>query len=130
MTLGPAQRPVRVLVVDDHADVRFLVRVILEDAGPGVVFAGEAAGADEALARLDAAAPDAVVVDAHMPGADGVECARRLLARRPGLAIVLCSGAVDAALRRRAAAAGIRACVSKDDLADLPRVVRAVLADG
>ena len=35
MTQGPAQRPVRVLVVDDHADVRFLVRVILERRGPG-----------------------------------------------------------------------------------------------
>jgi len=118
------------MVVDDRADVRLLIKLLAAEAGGDLEVTGEAAGADEALARLDAAAPDAVVVDAHMPGADGVECARRLLARRPGLAIVLCSGAVDAALRRRAAAAGIRACLSKDDLADLPRVVRAALAEG
>jgi len=45
MTQAPDQLPVRVLVVDDHADVRFLVRAILEDAGPAVVHAGEASGA-------------------------------------------------------------------------------------
>src|SRR5688500_17458079 len=67
MTQGPLQRPVRVLVVDDHADVRFLVRVILEDAAPAVVFAGEASGAAEAVAALDDLEPDVVVLDARLP---------------------------------------------------------------
>ncbi len=47
MTHDPAQRPVRVLVVDDHADVRFLLHAILEDAGPDVAFAGEAGSDDQ-----------------------------------------------------------------------------------
>ena len=123
MTQGPAQDPVRVLVVDDHADVRFLVRAILEDAGPDVVFAGEAAGADEALETLDALDPDVVVLDARMPRVDGFEAAEMLLARRPGLPILLCSAIVDDEIRSRAEAAGIAACLSKDHFEAIPQVV-------
>jgi CheY-like chemotaxis protein len=123
MTPGPTQRPVRVLVVDDHADVRFLVRAILEDAGPDVVYAGEAAGADEALEALDSLEPDVVVLDARMPRVDGFEAAEMLLARRPGLPILLCSAIVDDDIRSRAEAAGIAACLSKDHFEAIPRVV-------
>ena len=122
MTQGPAQRPVRVLVVDDHADVRFLVRVILEDAAPAVVFAGEAASADEAVAALDKFEPDVVVLDARMPRVDGFEAAAMLLARRPDLPILLCTAIVDDEIRSRAEAAGIAACLSKDHFEAIPRV--------
>ena len=122
MTQGPAQRPVRVLVVDDHADVRFLVRVILEEAAPAVAFAGEAASADEALAALDQSEPDVVVLDARMPRVDGFEAAEMLLARRPGLPILLCSAIVDDEIRARAETAGIAACLSKDHFEAIPRV--------
>jgi CheY-like chemotaxis protein len=123
MTLGPPKRPVRVLVVDDHADVRFLVRAILGDAGPDVAFAGEAAGAEEALDALDSAEPDVVVLDALMPGVDGFEAAAMMLARRPGLPILMCSAIVDDVVRERAEAAGIAACVSKDHFEAIPEMV-------
>jgi len=122
MTHGPLKRPVRVLVVDDHADVRFLVRVILGDAGPDVTFAGEASGAQEALDALDGADPDVVVLDALMPGVDGFETAALLLERRPGLPILLCTGIVDDEVRTRAQAAGIAACVSKDHFEAIPEI--------
>ena len=123
MPPGPSQRPVRVLVVDDHADVRFLVRVILEDAAPEVVYAGEAAGAEEAVAALEELAPDVVVLDARMPRVDGFEAAGMLLERRPGLPILLCSAIVDDEIRSRAEAAGIAACLSKDHFEAIPDVV-------
>ncbi len=129
MTHGPPQRPVRVLVVDDHADVRFLVRAILDDAGPEVEFAGEAACADEALAALETLEPDVVVLDARMPAVDGFEAAAMLLERRPGLPILLCSAIVDDAIRARAEATGIAACLSKDHFEAIPRVALE-LADG
>jgi len=112
-----------VLVVDDHADVRFLVRAILGDAGPDVAFAGEAAGAEEALDALDSAEPDVVVLDALMPGVDGFEAAAMMLARRPGLPILMCSAIVDDVVRERAEAAGIAACVSKDHFEAIPEMV-------
>ena len=123
MPPGPSQRPVRVLVVDDHADVRFLVRVILEDAAPDVVFAGDAPGAEEAVAALEELDPDVVVLDARMPRVDGFEAAGMLLERRPGLPILLCSAIVDDEIRSRAEAAGIAACLSKDHFEAIPRVV-------
>ena len=122
MTQAPSKRPVRVLIVDDHADVRFLVRVILGDAGPDVVFAGEASGAHEALEALDGVDPDVVVLDALMPGVDGFEAAAMLLARRPGLPILLCSAIVDDEIRVRAEAAGIAACLSKDHFDAIPGI--------
>jgi CheY-like chemotaxis protein len=124
MTHGPSQRPVRVLVVDDHADVRFLVRVILEDAAPTVEFAGEASSAEAAVAALDSLEPDVVVLDARMPRIDGFEAAGMLLARRPGLPILLCSAIVDDEIRERAAAAGIAACLSKDHFEAIPGLVQ------
>src|SRR4051812_45356039 len=114
--------PVRVMVVDDHAEVRRLIRLILEDAGPPVSLVAEAGGAQEALERLDAAEPDVGVLDARMPGVDGFEAAPLILGPRPGQRILLCSAIVDDEIRSRAAAAGIAACLSKDRFDDLPEV--------
>jgi len=114
--------PVRVLVVDDHADVRFLVRTILREAGPPLEVAGEASGAAEALAALEAGEVDVVVLDAIMPVVDGFEAAGMIHERCPDLAILLCSALVDDEVRARAEAAGIDACISKDDFEAIPRV--------
>jgi CheY-like chemotaxis protein len=122
MTRGASPDPVRVLVVDDHADVRFLVRTLLRDAGPPLEVAGEAAGADEAVRALERLEVDVVVLDARMPVVDGFEAAGMLLSRRPGLPILLCSAIVDDEIRERAEAAGISACLSKDHFEAIPRV--------
>ena len=115
--------PVRTLIVDDHADVRFLIRTIVGDAGLPVEVVGEADGVESALAQLEALAPDVVVLDARMPRVDGFETAARLLARRPALRIVLCSAWVDDDVRRRAAAAGITKVLSKDQFDEIPAAV-------
>jgi CheY-like chemotaxis protein len=122
VTQSQVDSPVRVLVVDDHADVRFLVRTILRDAGPPLEVAGEAAGADEALEALEASEVHVVVLDALMPVVDGFEAAGMILDRRPGLPILLCSALVDDEVRARAEEAGISACLSKDDFEAIPRV--------
>src|SRR5919107_1718528 len=98
--------PVRTLIVDDHADVRFLIRAIIADAAADLEGVGEADGVEAALAQLDGLAPDAVVVDARMPRLDGFEAAPLLHARRPGMALILCTGWVDDDVRRRATEAG------------------------
>jgi len=115
--------PVKTLIVDDHADVRFLIRAIMDDAGDDVEVVGEADRVEAALDQVDRLAPDVVVLDARMPVVDGFESAPMLLARRPGLALVLCTGLVDEHVRPRAAAAGFAAVVSKDDFDDLPGTV-------
>jgi CheY-like chemotaxis protein len=79
--------PARVLVVDDHGEVRALVSRILQDAGYEVVAVtdGEAAY----TAALDAAEPyHLVVTNNHMPGMSGVELVKRLRERYPRLPVL------------------------------------------
>jgi CheY-like chemotaxis protein len=122
--------PVRLMIVDDHADVRYLIRAIVEDAGADVVVAGEADGARAALEAIDGVDPDVVVLDAMMPVVDGFEAAPMILERRPGQPILLCSALVDDAVRARAERAGIAACLSKDEFDAIPRVARELRSAG
>jgi DNA-binding NarL/FixJ family response regulator len=110
------------MIVDDHADVRFLLRAIIDDADEDVAVAGEADGARSVLESIDAVDPDVVVLDAVMPVVGGIEAAPMILARRPGQKILLCSALVDDEVLDKAEAAGIAACVSKDDMEAIPRI--------
>jgi CheY-like chemotaxis protein len=118
--------PVRVMIVDDHADVRFLIRAIIEDHDGEVVIAGEADGARAALESIDTIDPDVVILDAVMPVISGIQAAPMILARRPGQKILLCSAIVDDEVREQAERAGIAACVSKDDIEEIPRLAVAL----
>src|SRR4051794_33938853 len=114
--------PVRVMVVDDQADARFLVRVLLEEHEDLEVVA-EAAGAPEALQAAVSAAPDVALLDARMPLVDGFELAPRLLDAAPGLRIGLLTSLLDDVVEARARAAGVTACLAKGDLDGLPALV-------
>jgi DNA-binding NarL/FixJ family response regulator len=110
------------MIVDDHSDVRFLLRAIIDDSDEDVVVVGEADGVRAALEAIDDLDPDVVVLDAVMPVVSGLEAAPMILARRPGQKILLCSALVDDEVRERAERAGIAACVSKDDMEAIPRL--------
>jgi DNA-binding NarL/FixJ family response regulator len=118
---------VRVMVVDDAADARFLIALVLGDAD-GIEVVAEAEGADAALEQLDAAAPDVALVDARMPAIDGYELTGMLLERRPGIRVALLTSVVDAVVEQKAREAGAIACLSKGDMDQLPDAVRALAA--
>jgi type IV pilus assembly protein PilB len=69
----------KILVVDDYADVRMLVRVALQ-AGRNDMVVEEAESGADALARIEADKPHLVILDLMMPGIDGYEVCRRLRA--------------------------------------------------
>jgi DNA-binding response OmpR family regulator len=68
-----------VLVVDDDPDIRMLVAFALEDSGYTV---RQASDGEQALAALDAKAPDLMVCDVMMPGTDGFGVLRGMRAKR------------------------------------------------
>lgn len=78
MTAADTAAPLRVLLVDDHAVVRTGFRMILEAAGIEVV--GEAANGADAATSASALRPDVVCMDVQMPGVDGIEGTRRIVA--------------------------------------------------
>lgn len=89
-----------VLVVDDDQDVRQILAETLRDLGYRV---REAEGGEAALALLEQAPPDVLVVDFAMPGMNGAELARAVRALHPRLPVVFASGyaetaAIDAAI--------------------------------
>ena len=116
-----------VLVVDDDEDMRTLVKMQLEIAGDIEVVAEAIDGTDalEAFKRLDAPpVPEVVVLDNRMPGMTGLEVAERLLKAVPGQRILLFTAYLDDETVARAEAVGITEVVSKDQVAELPAILR------
>ena len=81
-----------VLVVDDDAGLRELIRVSLSLDGYSV---REAASADEALAAIEDTAPDLVLLDVVMPGVDGWQMLQRMQERHGSIPVIMFSGKVD-----------------------------------
>jgi DNA-binding NarL/FixJ family response regulator len=76
-----AEKPVTVVIVDDHAMFRRGVRAELEGVGRGAVdIRAEAADVDEAIAAVTTHRPHVVLLDVHLPGGGGVEVMRRMAA--------------------------------------------------
>lgn len=85
--------PVRVLVVDDSAYVRKVVREMLS-GNPAIEVVGTARDGEEALQLVDELKPDVVTCDLIMPRVDGVAFIRRQMAARP-LPIIVVSIAAE-----------------------------------
>jgi DNA-binding response OmpR family regulator len=92
----PAARAT-VLVVDDDAQIRNLLRLYLERGGHRVA---EAADGHEALERARSAKPDLVLLDVMLPGVDGLEICRRIreVADTPIMLLTARSGDADKVL--------------------------------
>lgn len=85
------QRPIRILLVDDHAVMRAGTRRFLEDERDFLIV-GEAADGDEALALADTIEADVVLLDINLPRVDGVKTAKLLRQRKPDWRILILTG--------------------------------------
>jgi DNA-binding NarL/FixJ family response regulator len=112
---GPAA-PRRVFVVDDHALTRSGYRFLLAEEAD-LALCGEAASADEALARIPEVAPDVVVSDVALgAGPNGIELVKHLHAVLPELPVLIVSMHAEALYAERALRAGARGYVMKTEV--------------
>nr|SBO95789.1 DNA-binding response regulator, LuxR family [Nonomuraea gerenzanensis] len=83
----PAGGSPRVLIADDQELVRVGFRLIL--TARGIDVAGEAADGEQAVARARSLRPDVVLMDIRMPGMDGLEATRQVLAHDPHCRVIM-----------------------------------------
>jgi DNA-binding NarL/FixJ family response regulator len=107
---APARRTI--LIVDDHPVFREgLVRIVNQEKD--LVACGEAASAAEALARVDDARPDLVVIDISLEGTSGIDLLKALRGRLPGTRFLVLSMHPESLYGERALRAGAHGYVMK-----------------
>ncbi|WP_158371337.1 response regulator [Cellulosimicrobium cellulans] len=104
---------IAVLLVDDHHLVRSGLAGLV-DAADGMRVVGQAADGAAAVALAAELAPDVVLMDLSMPGTDGVEATRQVLALRPGTRVVVLTSFSDHDRVSAAVAAGAVGYLLKD----------------
>jgi DNA-binding NarL/FixJ family response regulator len=111
--LGCARdRKVRILIADDHAPIRRLVRLIIEEDSRFEV-CGEAVNGAQAIARAEELDPDVVILNINMPVLSGLAAAREINTRLPNLAVVILSSEADKHFIEEAKKVGARGYVHK-----------------
>lgn len=119
---------IRVLIADDHALVRQGLKRLLEE-DPGIQVVAEAADGLGAERDYERARPDVAVLDIAMPGRDGLETIRRILAIDPGARILVLTMYPEEQFAVRTLKAGALGYITKGNCtAELHRAVRMVRA--
>jgi two-component system, NarL family, response regulator LiaR len=122
--LGPTE--LRTILADDDPLARRVIRDTLQ--ADGITVVADAANGRDAVELALFYRPDVVVMDYMMPGMDGLEATRRLLAAAPEVRVVMLTGADDQELGLRALSAGATGYLTKDlELEALPRALRGTL---
>ncbi len=106
------ERPIRVLIADDHSVVREGLRAILERAGLDVV--GEAADGREAIAMTETLHPDVVLMDIRMPGIDGLQALAQIKARVPDTSVIILTTYTNPGYLAQAIVAGATGYLTKE----------------
>lgn len=106
--------PVSVLVVDDQAPFRLAARAVVRRAD-GFELVGEAATGEEAVTMASDLRPALVLMDINMPGINGIEATRQIVALAPDTVVFLCSTYQLSDLPPDAATSGARAYLNKEE---------------
>jgi len=121
---------VRILIADDDVSIRHLLRRILEER-PGWEVCGEAVNGDEAVVKTQQLAPDLAIIDLAMPGKNGVQAAREIVALSPVTAMLLLTvQEVSTELARVARDAGFRGAITKGSGGEVVLAIETLLGQG
>jgi len=122
------ERPIRIVLADDHPVVRIGVRNMLTSED-GFDVIGEAADGDEAITATLELAPDILLLDVQMPRLPGLEAMRAIMNGQPTCKILLLTSTITPQQIIEALHIGARGIVLKDALAGhLQTAIRTVYA--
>jgi DNA-binding NarL/FixJ family response regulator len=118
---------IRIMLVEDHTVVREALRSMLEKE-PDMRIVAEAGDGETALRLSGEVAPEVVVMDVSMPGMDGIETTRRLLAGNPAIKVLALSTYRDGRIIQQILDSGAAGYVVKSAAgAELRRGIHAVV---
>ena len=109
---GPG-REITCLIVDDHEVVREGLRLSLSRA-PHIRVVGEAGDGAAAVSLAERRRPDVVIMDVRMPGMDGLEATKELVARVPEAAVLIFTAYSERSLLTRGLESGAKGYVLKE----------------
>ncbi len=116
---------IRILLVDDHPVVRHGLRGML-DAEPDLTVVGEASSGPEGVSLAVGERPDVVLMDLRMPGGDGVSATEQIVAKAPGVRVMVLTTYESDRDILRAIEAGAQGYLLKDaSPSELAEAVRA-----
>src|SRR5262245_43571629 len=111
----------RMLIADDHARFRALLRSLLATVASEII---ECANGAQAVAACRQRRPDCRLIDSRRPVMDGLEAIRLIRASDPAVRVLVVTNHGDAAFRQEAAALGVERFVLKEDLGQLRRLLQ------
>lgn len=116
----------RVMLADDHAILRAGLKLVI-DREPDMLVVAEAEDGRAAVDLVPGSEADVLVMDVAMPGLNGIEAARQILAKKPGLGVVILSMHSDESYVLRSLKAGARGYLLKESAeTDVIAAIRAV----
>lgn len=101
----------KIMITDDAAFMRMMIKNILVEAGHDVV--AEAANGVEAVAMYAQHQPDVVTMDITMPDMDGIEAVKTIKSQHPDARIVMCSAMGQQKMVLEAVQAGAKGFIVK-----------------
>ena len=126
----PGGRRVRVLLADDHATMRYGLKLLI-DAEPDMTVVSEAGDGEEAIRKTRETKPDVVVMDISMPGMNGFAATRALKQAQPGTKVITLTRHTEDAYLQELLRAGASGYVLKRSApTELLHAIRRVAAGG
>jgi len=115
------QTPLKLMIVDDHAETRALIRELIGNYVDEIL---ECANGEEAATQCTKFRPDIVTMDLNMPLTGGLEATRRILEHHPEARVIVITQSDTTENRRAAVTAGACHFFSKNNLIALLGYVR------
>ncbi len=119
-------KQIQVMLADDHAVLRAGLKLVIERE-PDMAVVAEAVDGRQAVDLAPDSGAEVLVMDVAMPGLNGIEAARQILAKKPGLAVVILSMHIDESYVLRSLRAGAKGYLLKESAeTDVISAIRAV----